>query len=188
MAVYNSDHTTASSKEIAVVSGIQMAALALAGVFANYLLADVTFVTKPVLAFKIFTFVYAPLCFTLLLSRTKSKWTLMQLVKLPIIITLFAAFFHIIAVLYGAPFLEKTEETFVWGLVMAILLVTPLCAVFGTELEVFVRMCSSSWYEYSLESYFQQCIIMTVFGAWIGAFTIPLDWDRPWQGKLNLNQ
>ena len=31
------------------------------------------------------------------------------------------------------------------------------------------------------ESYFQHVIAFTVVGTWIGAFPIPLDWDRPWQ-------
>ena len=31
------------------------------------------------------------------------------------------------------------------------------------------------------EAYFQGSIICTLLGAWLGAFPIPLDWDRPWQ-------
>ena len=31
------------------------------------------------------------------------------------------------------------------------------------------------------EAYFQCSIIFTLIGAWLGAFPIPLDWDRPWQ-------
>jgi len=31
------------------------------------------------------------------------------------------------------------------------------------------------------EAYFQCSIVFTLIGAWLGAFPIPLDWDRPWQ-------
>ena len=31
------------------------------------------------------------------------------------------------------------------------------------------------------EAYFQCTIVFTLIGAWLGAFPIPLDWDRPWQ-------
>lgn len=34
------------------------------------------------------------------------------------------------------------------------------------------------------EAYFQCSIIFTLLGAWLGAFPIPLDWDRPWQVRL----
>lgn len=30
----------------------------------------------------------------------------------------------------------------------------------------------------------QITVACTVVGAWVGAFPIPLDWDRPWQVKL----
>ena len=32
-----------------------------------------------------------------------------------------------------------------------------------------------------MEAYLQHVVALTVLGAWLGAFVIPLDWDRPWQ-------
>lgn len=32
----------------------------------------------------------------------------------------------------------------------------------------------------------QITVACTVVGAWVGAFPIPLDWDRPWQVSRSL--
>ncbi|GFW70903.1 phosphatidylinositol-glycan biosynthesis class F protein [Trichonephila clavipes] len=37
------------------------------------------------------------------------------------------------------------------------------------------------WFDNLTESHLHYMVLWTVIGAWVGAFPIPLDWDRPWQ-------
>jgi len=92
-----------------------------------------------------------------------------------------AAVFHLIAILFGASILEQSEETFCWALLMSHLVVLPACSLLGAQLEVLPRIFFSAWSDATPEAYFQCSIVFTLIGAWLGAFPIPLDWDRPWQ-------
>ncbi|XP_031549097.1 phosphatidylinositol-glycan biosynthesis class F protein-like [Actinia tenebrosa] len=174
-------HEGTVAKDIAIISIIQLTITTISSLFANYLLTSVSFVSSPTLSFKIFVVVYSILSLCILMSKTKTRWSLVQLAKLPFIVGSCTLIFYVIAVLYGAPFLSKTDETMMLGLVMAVLCFLPPCCILGANLDVLYRIFISNWLECTAESYFQCCMTLTVFGAWLGAFPIPLDWDRPWQ-------
>lgn len=46
------------------------------------------------------------------------------------------------------------------------------------------NLCSF-WFNYRFENFTESHLhsftVFTIIGAWLGAFPIPLDWDRPWQ-------
>ncbi|KAK3094079.1 hypothetical protein FSP39_023958 [Pinctada imbricata] len=89
--------------------------------------------------------------------------------------------FHCIAVLYGAPFFESVAETFHFAMVMtSTAVLPPLCAL-GINFSSWIRVFAQNKPELGPESVVQIVTILSILGAWLGAFPIPLDWDRPWQ-------
>uniref|UniRef100_A0A8R1TRI1 Glycosylphosphatidylinositol anchor biosynthesis protein 11 n=1 Tax=Onchocerca volvulus TaxID=6282 RepID=A0A8R1TRI1_ONCVO len=87
---------------------------------------------------------------------------------------------HAIAVLFGAPFLSHFTATFVFSIVLAIVSIFPLLLV----AENFDSLDIILFGERQLS---HKCLLAHhlslggIFGAWFGAFVIPLDWDRWWQ-------
>ncbi|XP_015773139.1 PREDICTED: phosphatidylinositol-glycan biosynthesis class F protein-like, partial [Acropora digitifera] len=76
---------------------------------------------------------------------------------------------------------RQTEETFCWALLMSHLAVLPACSLLGPHVDLIPKIFFSTWSDATPEAYFQCLITCTLIGAWLGAFPIPLDWDRPWQ-------
>ncbi|XP_006817484.1 GPI ethanolamine phosphate transferase, stabilizing subunit-like, partial [Saccoglossus kowalevskii] len=89
--------------------------------------------------------------------------------------------FHMIAVLYGAPFSESVEETFKLSTLLATLTTLPCMCVIGLDADSWAQLFTHNRPVVGIESCLQQTTVMTLVGAWLGAFPIPLDWDRPWQ-------
>lgn len=92
-----------------------------------------------------------------------------------------AIFFHLIAVLFGAPFTENAAETFHFGVLMAMLTALPACLYLEPQPSTWSRILLGKGAENSMERHVHITTLATVFGAWVGSFPIPLDWDRPWQ-------
>lgn len=80
-------------------------------------------------------------------------------------------------VLCGAPMLTHIPHTFLCALHLSILTLFPVFYVRGSE--------SPSWLAVSsFRAPFDETfggLAGGVVGAWLGAFPIPLDWDREWQ-------
>ncbi|XP_078591832.1 GPI ethanolamine phosphate transferase, stabilizing subunit-like [Branchiostoma floridae x Branchiostoma japonicum] len=113
-------------------------------------------------------------------GRPVKGWKISSFVKGFLFFLLSILSFHVIAVLYGAPLQEDTEETFSWALLMATLTALPCWCMLGSRLETWVAVVLNRP-ESEIESFLQTTVLCTVVGAWLGAFPIPLDWDRPWQ-------
>ncbi|CAI0408443.1 unnamed protein product [Linum tenue] len=87
-----------------------------------------------------------------------------------------------LAIVLGAPvgswYLLKTIN---WSLLMSSLTIVPVASVFGSSWRdwqrVFARTEPNDLLEYML------CIPAhgAAIGAWLGAWPMPLDWERPWQ-------
>lgn len=105
----------------------------------------------------------------------------MQFIKLVVMLFGCSAIFHVVAVLFGAPISEQSEETFCWAMLVSHLVALPACSLLGTQSELLPKIFFSTWSDATPEAYFQCLILCTLVGAWLGAFPIPLDWDRPWQ-------
>nr|XP_054758774.1 phosphatidylinositol-glycan biosynthesis class F protein-like [Lytechinus pictus] len=89
--------------------------------------------------------------------------------------------FHIIAVLYGAPFTETVTETATFGVLLTTIVTIPTLCVLGTNAECYSRLIGSRRPHAGVETCLAYIVFFSLLGAWLGAFPIPLDWDRPWQ-------
>ncbi|GBN78123.1 Phosphatidylinositol-glycan biosynthesis class F protein, partial [Araneus ventricosus] len=98
-------------------------------------------------------------------------------------LTVSIALFHVFSILFGAPVFELYPDTLYFSVLMTLLTTYPLMwyFFFCDSLPAVLKILSDSKFDNLTESYFHSMILWTVFGAWIGAFPIPLDWDRPWQ-------
>lgn len=98
-----------------------------------------------------------------------------------VIVLCMIVFYYIIAVLFGAPFLSEQEQTFIFAVLLTVLTVFPLLLNLGPDI-TYAILSSGTNYEGDV---FSEILIisvrLTLFGAWLGAVVIPLDWDRPWQ-------
>lgn len=106
------------------------------------------------------------------------KW---QPVKGFILVALSSIFFHALTVLYGAPLLESVAETYHFACLLAVLTVLPSCAALGINSFSWLRLYAHNRPDSPVEACVQLTTLCSLVGAWIGAFPIPLDWDRPWQ-------
>lgn len=99
---------------------------------------------------------------------------------LAIIISIIAI--YSIAVLFGAPFFSEQEETFMFALLTTVLVTLPLLLNLGPD-TAFSILSSATAFEGAdtLSVILSVSVRVTLFGAWLGATVIPLDWDRPWQ-------
>ncbi|XP_027041144.1 phosphatidylinositol-glycan biosynthesis class F protein-like [Pocillopora damicornis] len=170
-----------STKDFFTISLVQVLAAWTSVAVSNFASTSVSLLTCSAASLRLFCFVFAMLCFTLIRTKSRIRLSIVQVLKLILFVFGSAAIFHVIAVLFGASITEQTEETFCWALLMSHLVVLPACSLLGAHLELFPRIFFSSWSDGTPEAYFQCSIIFTLLGAWLGAFPIPLDWDRPWQ-------
>jgi len=93
--------------------------------------------------------------------------------------------FHAVAILFGAPFVQDWDRTLLWSALMSSLAIVPASCIIGTQWDGWLHFLSlpldnaSGWNAPSI--YYYCPSVGCILGAWLGAFPIPLDWDRPWQ-------
>ncbi|XP_014247528.1 phosphatidylinositol-glycan biosynthesis class F protein [Cimex lectularius] len=87
--------------------------------------------------------------------------------------------FFVIAILYGASLVQYHEQTLMFAALMSILTFFPICLHIGRPFvkAFLLRNPPQNMFQTML----YQNVVFTLTGAWLGAFLIPLDWDRPWQ-------
>jgi phosphatidylinositol glycan class F len=95
--------------------------------------------------------------------------------------TIFASvlFYFFISVVYGAELFSNHEQTFMFCALLTLLTVFPICLNLGHR--SIIHLISGHKPINVLHYYFYRNIRGTLLGAWLGAFVIPLDWDKPWQ-------
>lgn len=89
--------------------------------------------------------------------------------------------FHGIIVLYGAPLLVSFKETFLFAVLLSTFTTFRCLCVRGPNVQAWIRVFSKNGALSIWDTSLQITTISTLFGAWLGAFPIPLDWDKPWQ-------
>nr|XP_033792654.1 phosphatidylinositol-glycan biosynthesis class F protein isoform X1 [Geotrypetes seraphini]XP_033792655.1 phosphatidylinositol-glycan biosynthesis class F protein isoform X1 [Geotrypetes seraphini] len=94
--------------------------------------------------------------------------------------------FHTIIVLYGAPLLESVLETFLFAVLLSTFTTLRCLCLLGLNLQVWIRVFSKNGAMSIWDSSLQITTVCSIVGAWLGAFPIPLDWDRPWQSRIEL--
>ncbi|XP_028748617.1 phosphatidylinositol-glycan biosynthesis class F protein isoform X2 [Peromyscus leucopus] len=92
-------------------------------------------------------------------------------------------FLHIIFVLYGAPLIELVLETFLFAVILSTFTTVPCLCLLGPNLKAWLRVFSRNGVTSIWENSLQITTISSFIGAWLGAFPIPLDWERPWQNS-----
>uniref|UniRef100_G3NE76 Phosphatidylinositol glycan anchor biosynthesis, class F n=1 Tax=Gasterosteus aculeatus aculeatus TaxID=481459 RepID=G3NE76_GASAC len=90
-------------------------------------------------------------------------------------------FFHAVVVLYGAPLIESALETFSLAVLLTSLTTLRCLCVLGPNVQAWIRVFSRHGAMSVWDTCLQITVACTLVGAWVGAFPIPLDWDRPWQ-------
>ncbi|XP_043915680.1 phosphatidylinositol-glycan biosynthesis class F protein [Protopterus annectens] len=89
--------------------------------------------------------------------------------------------FHAIFCLYGAPLLESVMETFLLAVLLSTFTTLRCLYMLGPNIHAWVRVFSKNGALTVWERSLQITSACSVMGTWLGAFPIPLDWDRPWQ-------
>ncbi|KAJ7130358.1 GPI biosynthesis protein family Pig-F-domain-containing protein [Mycena epipterygia] len=103
-----------------------------------------------------------------------------------------SAFFHVILILFGAPFASHVWQTYLLALLISVLAVLPPAYTLGSPLlssESDSVMTWMTWVrlfaEFSARTPVERAMLYpavgTIVGCWLGAIPIALDWDRPWQ-------
>jgi len=101
--------------------------------------------------------------------------------------------FHAFIVLFGAPLTSHILRTFLLSLLLSILTIyTPAYSLpFETRLKSFslddapTSIWTKLFSEFSPGTSTERALVYpvlgTLIGCWVGAFALPLDWERPWQ-------
>uniref|UniRef100_A0A0M3IUG2 Heme O synthase n=1 Tax=Ascaris lumbricoides TaxID=6252 RepID=A0A0M3IUG2_ASCLU len=88
--------------------------------------------------------------------------------------------FYVVAVLFGAPFFSHFAATFTFAIVLSLICVFPIAVVVRTydDLDSVIFDNNPSTGSQLIA---HRIALGGLLGAWLGAFVIPLDWDRWWQ-------
>merc|ERR1712216_611067 len=84
-------------------------------------------------------------------------------------------------ILFGAPVVTAAHKTFAFSMILGGIPAMPLGCTLGSDVRVWQRVLSHNDIRGAAEFQFWIPAAAAVVGAWVGAFPIPLDWDRPWQ-------
>ncbi|XP_019371868.1 PREDICTED: phosphatidylinositol-glycan biosynthesis class F protein isoform X1 [Gavialis gangeticus] len=89
--------------------------------------------------------------------------------------------FHGIIVLYGAPLIESVLETFLFAVLLSTFTTLNCLCMLGPNIQAWIKVFSKNGAMSIWDNSLQITTMCSIVGAWLGAFPIPLDWDRPWQ-------
>ena len=93
-----------------------------------------------------------------------------------------SVFSHVLAVLMGAPLTEQIFETFVWSVLVSALISPSILCLLEPDTDTWLRVILCGLHK---DQPCQRLVFFQTYGlaigAWASCFTIPLDWDRPWQ-------
>lgn len=113
--------------------------------------------------------------------KPKESVKLHKLFKVASVLLCSVIVFYVVAVLFGAPFFSSQEETLMFSVLTTILVVFPLILNVGIDATISILSSGNVFEKDPLHSIFSIAIRIVLFGAWLGAVVIPLDWDKPWQ-------
>ncbi|XP_064623948.1 phosphatidylinositol-glycan biosynthesis class F protein-like [Lineus longissimus] len=106
---------------------------------------------------------------------------LKHIVRAAVLLFISTLIFHCIAILFGAPLIVGVSETYHFSLMLTATTVFPACLTLGTNAEEWLKVFIHKKPGNILEKQLLITFWCSIIGAWLGAFPIPLDWDRPWQ-------
>lgn len=93
---------------------------------------------------------------------------------------------YIVSILMGAPILTDIVRTFLFSIYIVFIGFTPLIiSLKGNLKDIYDFVFQNEFYlniSNSKNMFLMRNLVWgTIFGAWLGAIPIPLDWDRWWQ-------
>lgn len=100
-------------------------------------------------------------------------------IKTLMVTAIMTAMYFLISILFGAEVFDKHRESIMFSGLLSVLTVFPVCLNLGCQ--SFLPLLLGVKATNKEETLFAQNLSLTLAGAWFGAMTIPLDWDRPWQ-------
>ncbi|CAI5730198.1 unnamed protein product [Hyaloperonospora brassicae] len=89
--------------------------------------------------------------------------------------------FHVTLVLFGAPVVDLWPQTLLLAVLLSSLTTMPLALHLTWAPQKWRTLLLELRVTTVLELYLVCSSIGAALGAYVGAFPIPLDWDRPWQ-------
>ncbi|CEG44375.1 phosphatidylinositol-glycan biosynthesis class f protein [Plasmopara halstedii] len=117
----------------------------------------------------------------LLLLHSTDKVVAKQLISGIIGLVLGSVAFHLIIVLFGAPVVDLWMHTLLLAIFLSSCVTMPLAIHFGCSPSQWLNLLLHLRIKNLQEWYLVCSSIGAMLGAYVGAFPIPLDWDRPWQ-------
>ncbi|GAB5569592.1 phosphatidylinositol-glycan biosynthesis class F protein isoform X1 [Prionailurus iriomotensis] len=81
---------------------------------------------------------------------------------------------------------ELVLETFLFAVILSTFTTVPCLCLLGPNIKAWLRVFSRNGVTSIWENSLQITTISSFIGTWLGAFPIPLDWERPWQSMAHL--
>jgi len=113
-------------------------------------------------------------------KKNSTKNRIKEGMKSFLLIIIMTVLYYTIAVLFGAQIFSKYEETVMLSILLCVLTVIPACLHLGAN-SVISLLFGQKPSNDVLSTLILKTTQLTLFGTWLGAFVIPLDWDRAWQ-------
>lgn len=113
------------------------------------------------------------------LTKSHNRNKLREIFKCIFLTILMTVLYFVTATLFGASLITKYEETLMLSLELALFTVFASCLHVGVDTTKSLLFGADP--KDDVSKMIQFSIQCTIFGAWIGAVVIPLDWNRPWQ-------
>ncbi|KAJ8676673.1 hypothetical protein QAD02_012460 [Eretmocerus hayati] len=114
-------------------------------------------------------------------SKKNSFKTLKNSLKFILVAVVVTSVYYVVIVLFGAPLLSEQEETFILALTLTALTLTPASLHLGVDHALAIFSGSPLSISGAFVDAVKLNIKSVLLGTWLGAFVLPLDWDRPWQ-------
>ncbi|XP_074061328.1 phosphatidylinositol-glycan biosynthesis class F protein [Macrotis lagotis] len=114
-------------------------------------------------------------------KRSSVSHKIFRLLKSCVYFFISCLLYHAIIVLYGAPLIELMLETFLFAVILSTFTTLPCLCLLGPNIKAWLRVFTKNGASSIWDNSLQITTLSSVVGAWLGAFPIPLDWERPWQ-------
>jgi phosphatidylinositol glycan class F len=88
--------------------------------------------------------------------------------------------FHVLAVLLGAHLFRSAELTARFAVLLSLMTLAPASVILKSDSSKWC-LCILGRPRSKLEMLLVFSVLGAIVGSWLGAFVIPLDWERPWQ-------
>jgi len=89
--------------------------------------------------------------------------------------------YYTLAIIFGAPFFSEGISTLEFSVVLSFLTTLPICLSTSAKQHLIAQLIFDLLPLDNFQFFALRVAGGAILGAWLGAFVIPLDWDRWWQ-------